>query len=46
MNIYDDKVWLAQYPDPEKSSLQIEFDSALEMFAATVAKDPDADIIR
>ena len=46
MSIYDEKVWLAQYPDPNKASLQIEFDSALEMFEATVARDPETDIIR
>jgi len=46
MSIYDEKVWLAQYPNPNKTSLDIEFDSALEMFAATVARDPEADLIR
>src|SRR5690625_5832638 len=46
MSIYDEKVWLAQYPDQNKTSLDIEFDSALEMFAATVARDPEADLIR
>lgn len=46
MSIYDEKVWLTQYPDPNKTSLQVEFDSALEMFAATVARAPETDIIR
>lgn len=43
---YDDKVWLDRYPDPGKASLNIEFDTALDMFARTVARDPDGDAIR
>ena len=43
---YDDKVWLKHYPDPGKSSLEFEFDTALDMFKTTVARDPDGDAIR
>jgi long-chain acyl-CoA synthetase len=43
---YDDKVWLKQYPDPGKSSLEVEFDTALDMFKSTVARGPDGDAIR
>lgn len=43
---YDDKVWLSLYPDPARNSLELEFDTALEMFAATVARAPDGDAIR
>ena len=43
---YDDRVWLKQYPDPAKSSLEIEFDTALDMFKSTVVRNPNADAIR
>jgi long-chain acyl-CoA synthetase len=46
MSIYDDKPWLARYADGQPAGLEIEYTSALEMFAASVARNPDADIIR
>ncbi len=46
MSSYDDKIWLKQYPDPGKSSLEIEFDTALDMFKSAVARGPDRDAIR
>ena len=46
VNSYDEKVWLSLYPDPAKSSLELEFDTALEMFAAMVTRAPDGDVIR
>lgn len=46
VNSYDEKVWLSLYPDPAKGSLELEFATALEMFAATVARAPDGDALR
>ncbi|MDN5744206.1 MAG: long-chain fatty acid--CoA ligase [Nocardioidaceae bacterium] len=46
MSSYDDKVWLKNYPDPAKTSLELEFDTALDMFQATAARNPEGDAIR
>jgi long-chain acyl-CoA synthetase len=46
MSIYDEKPWLARYDDGQPAEIQLEYASALEMFAASVARAPDADIIR
>jgi long-chain acyl-CoA synthetase len=46
MSVYDEKIWLAQYPSQSKTSLDIEFSTALDMFRHTVKSNPDADIIR
>ncbi|WP_439029086.1 class I adenylate-forming enzyme family protein [Gordonia terrae] len=46
MSIYDNKVWLKHYPDPGKTSLEIEFDTALDMFKSTVTRNADGDAIR
>ena len=40
MSAYDERPWLARYGD-EPAELEIEFDDALAMFRAGVAKDPD-----
>ena len=40
MSAYDERPWLARYGD-EPADIAIEFDDALEMFRAGVAKDPD-----
>ena len=40
MSAYDERPWLARYGD-EPADLEIEFDDALAMFRAGVAKDPD-----
>ncbi|WP_214403130.1 class I adenylate-forming enzyme family protein [Pseudonocardia lacus] len=46
MSAYDDKVWLARYDEGQPASLTPEYDSALAMFRATVARVPDADALR
>ncbi|WP_020106194.1 class I adenylate-forming enzyme family protein [Nocardia sp. 348MFTsu5.1] len=46
MSVYDNKVWLSQYPAGSEGNHEPAFDSALAMFAATVARTPDQDIIR
>ncbi|MCK8675425.1 long-chain fatty acid--CoA ligase [Rhodococcus sp. HM1] len=46
MSLYDEKVWLSQYTPAQSEPRTIEFDNALEMFAATVKRNPDGDIIR
>jgi long-chain acyl-CoA synthetase len=43
---YDEKPWLAQYPAGRPTEITREFDNALAMFRATVARAPDADAIR
>ena len=45
-SVYGSKPWLARYAAGQPSSLTVEFDSALEMFRAAVARDPDGEIIR
>ncbi|MCP2251673.1 long-chain acyl-CoA synthetase [Prauserella aidingensis] len=46
MGVYDEKPWLALYPEGLPSGLTVEFDNTVDMFAATVARDPDGDAIR
>jgi long-chain acyl-CoA synthetase len=43
---HDNKVWLSQYSAGSEGDHEPAFDSALAMFAATVARNPDRDIIR
>jgi len=44
--IYGSKPWLARYAAGQPASITVEFDSALDMFKAAVARDPDGVIIR
>ena len=44
--IYGSKPWLARYAAGQPASITVEFDSALDMFRAAVARDPDGEIIR
>jgi len=44
--IYGSKPWLARYAAGQPASITVEFDSALDMFKAAAARDPDGDIIR
>ncbi|NCL75173.1 2-succinylbenzoate--CoA ligase [Rhodococcus sp. YH1] len=44
--VYDSKPWLARYAPGLPIHIEPEYTDALEMFRATVAHDPDADIIR
>ncbi|WP_214368933.1 class I adenylate-forming enzyme family protein [Pseudonocardia sp. H11422] len=46
MSAYDDKVWLARYASGQPAEITVEFDNALEMFRASVARSPESDIIR
>ena len=46
MSVYDEKVWLGRYREQDLAPRTIEFDTALDMFAATAARTPDADLIR
>ncbi|HEV7471666.1 MAG: long-chain acyl-CoA synthetase [Pseudonocardiales bacterium] len=46
MSIYDEKPWLARYAPGQPPEIGVEFDNALDMFRATVARNPDGDIIR
>jgi long-chain acyl-CoA synthetase len=44
--IYGSKPWLARYAEGQPSTTTVEFDSALDMFKAAVARNPDGEIIR
>ena len=44
--IYGSKPWLARYAAGQPASITVEFGSALDMFKAAVARDPDGVIIR
>ena len=46
MSIYDDKPWLARYDPGQPADITVEYDNAVAMFAATVARHPDGDAIR
>ncbi|NMI01137.1 class I adenylate-forming enzyme family protein [Pseudonocardia acidicola] len=46
MSVYDEKPWLAIYDEGQPAEITPEFGDALEMFRASVARDPDGDIIR
>ena len=46
MSVYDERPWLARYAAGQPSDIDVEYDSALAMFAATVARHPDGDAIR
>ena len=41
MSVYDDRPWLARYGD-QAADYDVEFDNALDMFRAGVARDPSA----
>lgn len=46
MSVYDERPWLARYDSGQPTEITPEFDNALAMFAATVARMPDGDAIR
>ena len=46
MSIYDDKPWLVRYDPGQPADITVEYDNAVAMFAATVARHPDGDAIR
>ncbi|GAA1201078.1 AMP-binding protein [Prauserella alba] len=46
MGIYDQRPWLKLYPDGQPDGITVEFDNAVDMFAAAAARRPDADTIR
>ena len=46
MSIYDDRPWLARYAPGQPAGITVEYDNAVEMFAATAARHPDGDAIR
>ena len=45
MSTYDDRPWLARYGD-QPADYDIEFDDALSMFRAGLARDPSGDALR
>ena len=46
MSIYDQRPWLARYDTGQPHDIEVEFGSVLEMFGATVQRDPEAPAIR
>ncbi|MFD4252736.1 class I adenylate-forming enzyme family protein [Amycolatopsis thermoflava] len=46
MSVYDDRPWLARYAPGQPAGISVEHESALAMFRASVARDPDGDILR
>src|SRR5919206_2980080 len=46
MSVYDERPWLSLYDDEVPADLELEHDSALEMFRASVERDPDRALIR
>ncbi|BBF98815.1 MULTISPECIES: class I adenylate-forming enzyme family protein [Pseudonocardia] len=46
MSVYDERPWLARYDPGQPADVEPEFGDALAMFAATVARAPEADAIR
>jgi long-chain acyl-CoA synthetase len=46
MGIYDQRPWLHLYAEGQPHDITPEFDDALSMFAASVARNPDGDAIR
>ncbi|AIJ26238.1 AMP-dependent synthetase and ligase [Amycolatopsis methanolica 239] len=46
MSVYDDRPWLARYAPGQPAGITVEHESALAMFRASVARDPDGDILR
>ena len=46
MSIYDQRPWLARYDTGQPHDIEVEFGSVLEMFGATVQRDPDRAAIR
>ena len=46
MSRYDQRPWLARYDTGQPHDIEVEFGSVLEMFGATVQRDPDRAAIR
>ena len=46
MSVYDERPWLARYAPGQPANIDVEYDTALSMFAATVARNPGGDAIR
>jgi len=46
MSVYDERPWLSLYDDEVPADLELEHQSALEMFRASVERDPDRALIR
>ncbi|HZO06323.1 MAG TPA: long-chain fatty acid--CoA ligase [Solirubrobacterales bacterium] len=45
MSVYDEKPWLAHYPEGAPETIEIPFETGLEMFQATLERIPDAPAI-
>ena len=46
MSVYDERPWLARYAPGQPADIDVEYDTALSMFAATVARNPGGDAVR
>jgi len=45
MSVYDERPWLALYPEGTPADIELEYDSALAMFAAAVERAPDRPLL-
>ena len=46
MGVYDDRPWLARYPEGQAHDIEPEYPSALAMFEASLERAPDTEIVR
>ena len=46
MSVYDDRPWLARYDPGQRSDIEVEHATALELFAASAAAHPERELIR
>ena len=46
MSVYDERPWLARYNPDVPHDIEVEYPTALDMWAASVARSPDATLIR
>ena len=46
MGVYDERPWLARYPEGQAHDIEPEFPSALAMFSDALRRAPDTDIVR
>src|SRR3954451_2190295 len=46
MSVYDERPWLALYPEGTPADLELEYDSGLAMFAAAVQRAPDRPLLQ
>src|SRR5699024_6152415 len=46
MSVYDERPWLARYRDDYAADIDIEYRSGLDLFRASLERDPECQIVR